>query len=203
MSTLATHTTGVASALNGTINLAAVATNPAATAVRLQFDVTNHTDVNVATVTATLDVSFDGGVMWNPMKTDGQPWCSCTRDKGSAPPSRVITYTGSISGTTLTAAGVTGGKLMPGYLVVGATAIAVALGTYITDFGTGTGGDGTYVVNNSQTVAAQVMSSGGGGLAWMQHPLPSDGQGNLNRMIRASLTTTVSLVTSLQVLELN
>jgi hypothetical protein len=203
MTTLATHTTGSNAAVNGTINIAAVATNLSATAVRLQFDITAHTGSSTPTATATLDVSFDGGVTWNPMKNDGQPWCSCGRDKGYAPPTRPVTYVGVIAGTTLTIAlPPSGGNLRIGDLVVGPTALTVAQGTYITDFGTGTGGAGTYTVNNSQTVASVAMSSGGGGLAWMQHPLPDDGVGNLNRMIRASLTTSSSLVTSLQVVEL-
>jgi hypothetical protein len=203
MTTLATHTTGANSAVNGTINIAAVATNTAATSIRLQYDTTNHTGSNVAVATATLDVSFDGGTTWNPMKTDGQPLCSVGRDKGYAPPSRLITYVGVIAGTTLTIAlAPSGGSLRIGDMVVGPTALTVAMGTYITDFGTGTGGAGTYTVNNSQTVASVAMSSGGGGLCWLQHALPSDGAGNLNRMIRASLTTSASLVTSLQVVEM-
>lgn len=64
-----------------------------------------------------------------------------------------VTLTGSISGATLTASSVTG-VLSIGQGVSGA---GVSPGTYITALGTGTGGAGTYTVNNSQTVASTAM----------------------------------------------
>lgn len=67
----------------------------------------------------------------------------------------IATYTGGISGTTLTASGVTG-TLAVGQTVVGS---GVAAGTIITALGTGTGGAGTYIVNNSQSVGSESMTT--------------------------------------------
>ncbi|AOR76506.1 hypothetical protein BES08_06945 [Novosphingobium resinovorum] len=62
-------------------------------------------------------------------------------------------YTGSISGTTLTVTAVASGTLSVGSVVGGASA-----GTIITALGTGTGGTGTYTVNNSQTLASGALT---------------------------------------------
>lgn len=64
-------------------------------------------------------------------------------------------FTGSISGTTLTVSGSIG-LVQVGARVSGA---GVTPGTKITAFGSGSGGNGTYTVNTSQTVSSQVMSS--------------------------------------------
>lgn len=68
----------------------------------------------------------------------------------------VATLTGAISGTTLTVSAVATGALAVGQFVDGA---GVTAGTYITALGSGTGGTGTYTVNNSQTVASESMTS--------------------------------------------
>jgi hypothetical protein len=67
------------------------------------------------------------------------------------------TFTGSIAGTTLTVSDVHAGALVVGGPVYGA---AIAPGTVISSFGTGTGGVGTYAVNNAQTVAPGLIASG-------------------------------------------
>ncbi len=70
--------------------------------------------------------------------------------------SHVATFTGRISGTTLTVSGISG------VLKVGDTLSGgVNTGTTITAFRTGTGGNGTYTVNNSQTVASRTMTATG------------------------------------------
>ena len=69
-----------------------------------------------------------------------------------------IPLTGSISGTTLTVSATPSGALGPGQTISGS---GVASGTQITAFGTGTGGTGTYTVNNSQTVASEAMTASG------------------------------------------
>jgi len=69
-----------------------------------------------------------------------------------------IPLTGSISGTTLTVSATPSGALGPGQTLSGS---GVASGTQITAFGTGTGGTGTYTVNNSQTVASKAMTANG------------------------------------------
>jgi hypothetical protein len=63
--------------------------------------------------------------------------------------------TGSISGTTLTISAVSSGKLYINSLVSGT---GVSAGTYITAFGTGTGGAGTYTVSASQIVSSTTIN---------------------------------------------
>lgn len=62
-------------------------------------------------------------------------------------------FTGAISGTTLTVSA--GSGLVVGQLISGA---GVTAGTYITALGTGNGGAGTYTVSQSQTVASEAMT---------------------------------------------
>jgi hypothetical protein len=62
--------------------------------------------------------------------------------------------TASISGTTLTVASVTSGTLYVGQTIQGA---GITAQTIITALGTGSGGAGTYTVNNSQTIASITM----------------------------------------------
>ena len=65
--------------------------------------------------------------------------------------------TASISGTTLTVTACTnfiGYQIQMGSLIYG---VGVTSGTFVTGLGTGTGGTGTYTVNNSQTVASEHM----------------------------------------------
>jgi hypothetical protein len=67
-------------------------------------------------------------------------------------PGAVITA--AISGTTLTVASVASGTLYVGQTIQGA---GITTQTIITALGTGTGGAGTYTVNNSQTIASITM----------------------------------------------
>jgi hypothetical protein len=71
--------------------------------------------------------------------------------------------TGAISGTTLTVSAVTSGTLVVGQTIQGSTVTAQ---TIITALGTGTGGVGTYTVNNSQTVTSRTLY----GLNWTVLP---------------------------------
>ena len=66
-------------------------------------------------------------------------------------------FTGSISGTTLTASSVTG-LMAVGQEVFG---LGVASDTFITDFGSGAGGAGTYTVVPSQNVGSTSMTASG------------------------------------------
>lgn len=66
-------------------------------------------------------------------------------------------FTGSISGTTLTVTAVASGKLAVGQLLAGGGGLLP--GTTITALGSGTGGMGTYEINQPQTVAAQDMTT--------------------------------------------
>lgn len=66
------------------------------------------------------------------------------------------TFTGSISGTTLTVASVLNGTIAVGQAIFGE---GIAQNTVITALGTGTGGTGTYTVSDSQTVASTTINS--------------------------------------------
>jgi hypothetical protein len=69
-----------------------------------------------------------------------------------------VTYTGSISGTTLTiTAAPSTASLQVGSPVFGTS---ITLGTTISALGTGTGGVGTYQVTPSQTVGSALIASG-------------------------------------------
>lgn len=66
-------------------------------------------------------------------------------------------FTGSISGTTLTVSAVASGTLAVGQLIQDSGLLAS--GTLITALGSGTGGTGTYTVSISQTVASESMTA--------------------------------------------
>ena len=65
-------------------------------------------------------------------------------------------FTGSISGTTLTVTAVSQGTIAINQALFG---LGVTNETVITALGTGTGGVGTYTVNQTQTVASTLMNS--------------------------------------------
>ena len=75
-------------------------------------------------------------------------------DTGAVAPG--ASFTGSISGTTLTISSLTSGTVYAGQNIVGAN---VAPGTAIVS-----GSGLTWTVSNSQTVASTAMTSGGGGV---------------------------------------
>jgi hypothetical protein len=74
-------------------------------------------------------------------------------------------FLGYMSGTTLTVTAVTSGVLVVGQTITGASGVTVTAGTTITARGTGTGGVGTYTINNSQTVGGttNLLQFGGSG----------------------------------------
>lgn len=65
-------------------------------------------------------------------------------------------FIGSISGTTLTVTFIIGGIIQAGQSLFG---VGVSNETVITALGTGTGGIGTYTINQSQTVASSNLNS--------------------------------------------
>ncbi|HEX8106708.1 MAG TPA: hypothetical protein VF516_03220 [Kofleriaceae bacterium] len=66
------------------------------------------------------------------------------------------TFTGSISGTTLTVSTISAGNIALGQYLTGS---GVTAGTKITQFLTGAGGVGTYQVNTSQTVGSETLTT--------------------------------------------
>lgn len=78
------------------------------------------------------------------------------------------TFTGSISGTTLTVTAVSGvGSIQVGQTLSGTS---VTSGTTVTAFVTGTGGTGTYTVSTSQTISSESLSSGYAGRSCVYFP---------------------------------
>lgn len=69
---------------------------------------------------------------------------------------QLASFTGSISGTTLTVTAVASGYLGVGETIYGT---GVTAGTTIDALGTGTGGTGTYTVSTSQTVGSVAMTA--------------------------------------------
>jgi hypothetical protein len=74
-------------------------------------------------------------------------------------------FTGSISGTTLTITAVAFGTLAVGTNINGS---GITPGTIIGALGTGTGGVGTYILASAQTVASTTITSGAFGIVWGQ-----------------------------------
>jgi len=74
----------------------------------------------------------------------------------SGTPLTYATFTGSISGTTLTVTAVSAGTVQVGQVITGT---GVTAGTTITALGTGSGSTGTYTVSASQTVASTAIST--------------------------------------------
>jgi hypothetical protein len=66
------------------------------------------------------------------------------------------TFTASISGTTMTVTAVDSGTLAVGQTINGA---GVTVNTQISSLGTGSGGIGTYTVNNSQAVSSSTLTA--------------------------------------------
>ena len=89
------------------------------------------------------------------------------------------TFTGSIATTTLTVTALLqGAPIVVGMYVDGSS---VTDGTYITAFGTGTGGTGTYTINQSVTASSTTMTAHGN--IQFDDPAPMDlGIGPLGRI---------------------
>jgi hypothetical protein len=81
-------------------------------------------------------------------------------------PLAAVSCTGAIAATTLTVTNApVGSAIGIGQSLAG---VGIAAGTYITALGTGTGGNGTYTVSVSQTVAAEAMTATPGNVDAMQ-----------------------------------
>jgi hypothetical protein len=86
------------------------------------------------------------------------PYFQTSGHAGSFVVPQVAISSGAISGTTLTVSGAVTGTIAVGQSVTDPTQLVEA-GTTITALGSGTGGDGTYTVSNSQTVSAEAMNA--------------------------------------------
>lgn len=152
-----TYSQGITDALSSVNN---------SNAPQLKFATWFGTGVTLGSVTAsTPGVDFRQDVTG----TDSLTGCTFPTSLQAFMGSNVQTYiqnipdlgfvgTGSISGTVLTITAFTSGALINGN-PIGNTVGGVSAGTVITSFGTGTGGIGTYNINNSQTVASSTIIS--------------------------------------------
>ena len=86
--------------------------------------------------------AITSGTIYNGMSLFGTGWQDAV-------------VTGSISGTTLTVTGVTSGTLIPGTFITGT---GISADTRITYYLSGTGGVGTYIVDNAQTVSSTTIT---------------------------------------------
>lgn len=75
-------------------------------------------------------------------------------------------FTGSISGTTLTVTAVSSGTVAPGMWLTGTNVVPGTMIVLAGGSGTGTGGTGTYALNNSQTVASEALATSNIPTAW-------------------------------------
>ena len=82
---------------------------------------------------------------------------SISAGEGIAVTGSSASFTGSISGTTLSVSAVGSGTIAIG-MTLSDTTSNITSGTTITGLGTGTGGTGTYVVSTSQTVGSEAMT---------------------------------------------
>lgn len=109
-------------------------------------------------------------------------------------------FTGTISGTTLTITALqSGDPIVLGQYIAGSS---VTAGSYITAFGTGSGGVGTYTLNTSSTVgSAETMYASGNNYLGDPAPMPL-GVGPLGRVYiwdvipEASATNNISAAAS-------
>lgn len=86
-------------------------------------------------------------------------WRSTVDNNKTNPDAGPASFTGSISGVTLTVTAVTSGTVQVGQTLSGT---GVTSGTQITALGTGTGGNGTYTVSASQTASSTTITATGG-----------------------------------------
>ena len=107
----------------------------------------------------------------------------------TAPGGATSSFTGAISGTTLTVSAFTSGPILIGQIITGG---ALPAGLTITAYGTGTGGNGTYTVSSSVTQASTPITgtSTGGANAIM---FTNDASNNTLKFLNirsANLSTT-------------
>ena len=107
---------------------------------------TPSTDEAIWTWTRLADVTYVN-------RSDRTPWFVRSGDS-TFNDLQYCSFTGAISGTTLTVSAVAYGFLAVGQTVTGA---GVTASTTITGLGSGSGGLGTYTVNNSQSVGSEAL----------------------------------------------
>lgn len=142
---------------NSTNNVSAIAITGTSTgganAIMFTNDANNNTlkylDIKSSNLSTTGgSVYFGAGILSG---NDNNTINNCTFTANAA----TTVVTGSQTTTSITVSAVTSGFVVPGTTVSGT---GVAAGTIITAAGTGTGGNGTYTVNTSATVASTALT---------------------------------------------
>lgn len=85
-------------------------------------------------------------------------WISTADNNQTNPDAPTASVTASISGTTLSVTAVAAGTVMAGQVLAGG---GITAGTVVTGTLTGSGGTGTYSVNNAQSVGSESMTLSG------------------------------------------
>lgn len=101
---------------------------------------------------------YPAGAQIQSSQGPGNYWVSSVDGNTTNPDAGTASFTASISGTTLTVSAMGTGALALGSILSGTSLLA---NTVITAFITGTGGTGTYTVNNSQTISSEAMTASG------------------------------------------
>lgn len=86
-------------------------------------------------------------------------WRNTADNNKTDPDAGPASFTGSISGTTLTVTAVASGTVQVGQVLSGT---GITSGTQILALGTGTGGNGTYTISTSQTASSTTITASGG-----------------------------------------
>lgn len=132
--------------MNGILNFVTSWTRWMAAGGPVRYDVTFATDPGVN--------GYPAGALIQ-SSTVGTFYTNLSDSNQTNPDAVAGTFTGSISGTTMTITGVTSGSLVLGQVMSGS---GVSAGTQVTALGTGTGGIGTYTVTPSQTVTSETLT---------------------------------------------
>jgi len=85
------------------------------------------------------------------------PWAQIISIQMGSTNAPGASFTGSIAAATLTVSAVSSGTLAVGQTLFDNSGHVIP-GTFITALGTGTGGTGTYIVSNAQTVGSEAMT---------------------------------------------
>lgn len=111
-------------------------------------------DVNFAVAIG----GYPKGAVIQQTNAPGSIWTSTADNNVTNPAAGNASVTGTISGTTLNVTAVGSGIVALGQVLSGA---GISAGTQIVAFGTGSGGTGTYTINNTQTVGSETITLGG------------------------------------------
>lgn len=177
------YSSSTTQSITGTDNQIVVTTNAGATSVALASTIVNaalqgvRETVTVSTSAATGTINYDyltQAVLYNTTAASAN-WTLNFRGSSTATLASLLSngqsasvtfmsltpvatsFTGTISGSTLTVSAVSTGTLFVGQVISGT---GVTSGSYISSFGSGSGGTGTYNLSASSTVSSATAMTG-------------------------------------------